>query len=184
MYVCMYVYMYSSPENFNTLIRSSEIPFCDSEHNFSIITVPNDASKDLEMPHNMSIIIQYIKTHTVVLWFSVYSVRILARRRHHGCFFAKLYNAMDACSSEQVHGLSLFSRGCCQVLLKSAQCAMPSLTFCRCNCIVVEIRSKRCISLERIHGQAVNCTTRKVFLRIEPLAPPTEKPPHENLGWL
>ena len=67
MYVCMYVCMYSSPENFNTLIRSSEIPFCDSEHNFSIITVPNDASKDLEMPHNMSIIIQYIKTHTVVL---------------------------------------------------------------------------------------------------------------------
>ena len=72
-------------------------------------------------------------------------------------------------SSEQVHGLLLFSRGCCQVLLKSAQCAMPSLTFCRCNCIVLEIRSKRCISLERIHGQAVNCTTRQVFFRLSHL---------------
>ena len=56
--------------------------------------MPNDASNfrfqwrdsviDLKMPY-MSITVQYIKTHTVVLWFAVYSVRILVRRRHHGC---------------------------------------------------------------------------------------------------
>ena len=38
-----------------------------------------------------------------------------------------------------------------QVLLKSTQCATPSLTFCMCNCIVLETGC-----LERIHGQAVN----------------------------
>ena len=38
------------------------------------------------------IIVEYIKTHTVVLWawFAVYSVRILAGRRHHGCFRAEV----------------------------------------------------------------------------------------------
>ena len=43
-----------------------------------------DSVIDLKMPY-MSISVQYIKTHTVVLWFAVYSVRILVRRRQHGC---------------------------------------------------------------------------------------------------
>jgi len=44
-------------------------------------------------------------------------------------------------------------------------------------CNVLEI-----CSLKRIHGEAFNCTTRKVFFRVEPLVLPTEKPPHENWG--
>ena len=31
-----------------------------------------------------------VKTHIVVLWFAVYSVRILVRRRHHECFRARV----------------------------------------------------------------------------------------------
>ena len=38
----------------------------------------------------MLVIVEYIKTHIVVLWFAVYSVSILARRRHHGCFRARV----------------------------------------------------------------------------------------------
>ena len=57
------------------------------------------------------------------------------------CFTkANLRHAMDVRQSK-CSGLSLFSRGRRQVLLKSTQCATPSLTFCRCNCIVLEIDS-------------------------------------------
>ena len=57
------------------------------------------------------------------------------------CFTkANLRNAMDVRQSK-CSELSPFSRGHCQVLLKSTQCATPSLTFCRCNCIVLEIGS-------------------------------------------
>ena len=45
------------------------------------------------------------------------------------CFTkANLRNAMDVGQSK-CSGLSLFSRGRCQVVLKSTQCVTPSLTF-------------------------------------------------------
>ena len=57
------------------------------------------------------------------------------------CFTkANLRNAMDVRQSK-CSGLLLFSRGRRRVLLKSTQCATPSITFCRCNCIVLEIGS-------------------------------------------
>ena len=57
------------------------------------------------------------------------------------CFTkANLRNAMDIHQSK-CSGLSLFSGSRCQVLLKSTQCAMPSLAFYRCYYIVLEIGS-------------------------------------------
>ena len=41
-------------------------------------------------------------------------------------------------------------------------------------CNVLEIRSN--LMLERIHGQDLNCSTRKVVFHVEQLALPTEKP--------
>ena len=38
----------------------------------------------------MFIIVEDIKTQTVVLWFAVYSVKVLARRKHHRDFGAKV----------------------------------------------------------------------------------------------
>ena len=83
----------------------------------------------------MLIIVEYIKTHNVVLRFAVYSVRELARR-HHGCFCAKVSivglwaNLRNAMFIRESAADSLFSHGHHQVLVKSAPCAKPSPTFC------------------------------------------------------
>ena len=131
----------------------------------------------------MLIITEYIKTHTVVLWFAIYSVRILARTRHHGCFdpckgvdwwtWANLHypmfiraRAADSCSLVMVAASYFLS-------LCNVQSHRSSSADLICN--VLEI-----CSLKRIHGQAFNCTTRKVFFCVEPLVLPTEKLPHEN----
>ena len=97
----------------------------------------------------MLIIVEYIKTHNVVLWFAVYSVRVLARRRHHGRFRAKALivglwaNLRNAMFIRESAADSRFSHGRRQVFVKSAPCAKPSLSFCWCNICnnVLEIRS-------------------------------------------
>ena len=87
----------------------------------------------------MFIIVEYIKTHTVVLWFAVYSVRVLARRKHHGRFGAKV---LIVSLRVHVHNAmfiivrvadSRFSHGRRQWPCKSVQWAKPWLTFCWYN---------------------------------------------------
>ena len=101
----------------------------------------------------MFIIVEHIKTHTVVLWFAVYSVRVLARRKHHGGFGAKVsivslrayvHNATFIIARAAD---SRFSHGRRQLPFKSVQWAKPLLMFCWCNLLIMYSLRSRCLEV-------------------------------------